>query len=78
MTHGLTVHCSNQLSYFPNIVVGSGGFEPTEAETADLQSIPFELLFQLLRRQDSNLRLQGYEPCEIPSSPHRDVKKPGE
>lgn len=42
MTHGLTVHCSNQLSHFPNIVVGSGGFEPTEAETADLQSIPFD------------------------------------
>ena len=42
MTHGLTVHCSNQLSYFPNIVVGSGGFEPTEAETADLQSAPFD------------------------------------
>lgn len=26
--------------------------------------------------QDSNLRPQGYEPCELPTAPPRDVKEP--
>ena len=56
MTHGLTVHCSNQLSYFPNIVVSSGGFEPTEAETADLQSTHLTTL------ETTRLKKIGLEP----------------
>ena len=56
MTHGLTAHCSNQLSYFPNIVVGSGGFEPTEAETADLQFIHLTTL------ETTQLKKIGLEP----------------